>query len=438
MRGPSKAAKVVGVVLALALLAVVLVVRFGSGGYEVTARFTDAGQLVKGGVVQVAGRRVGTIADVKLGDDGVAEVVMDLHDDVDPLPAGTTAQIRSLGLSGIANRFVDLRPGPGGGPAIPDGGRLTLEQGTGIVDLDAVLSSLDPGTRRRLQGLLAGGGKLFDGTAARDLNRTAAYLDPAMAEGRALARELTRDKVALGSLLETGATTARVLAGHDAALRRGLQGTATTLRAVADERAALDDLLRRGPGAAREVGASLDGIGRDLQAARPALRDLSAAAPVLAQLARRLPPAATALRPVLADLRRTLPALDTSLRRLPPLTGAATPALASTTSALVRLTPILRGLRPYASDLVAAVFLGFGGTAGNTFDANGHLGRIAISSIGAAPGLSSTLSGGSAGTLRPQTGLTARCPGRGAVVAPDGSNDGPPDTAQCKTEQRRP
>lgn len=431
---------VVPVVLGLALVVLLLVLLGpGRGGYEVVARFRDAGQLVKGGNVQVGGRKVGSIKEIRLGVDGIAEVVVGVSDDVAPLRSGTTAEIRSLGLSGVANRYVDLQPGPDSGSALESGGRLELTKTTGIVDLDQVLGSLDERTRKNLQGLVRSGGKLFAGDAAQDANRALKYMNPALSETRALAQELTRDRVALSTLISDGATTGRVLASHDAALRRGLTGVATTLRAVAGERRSLDATLSRAPDAARRTVRALDRIGQSFDVARPALRELAAASPALSALARQLPPTTQTLRPVLADLRQTVPPLNTALRRLPAVAADARPALRSATSALVRLQPIAEGLRPYAPDLVAGIFLGFGGTAGPTYDANGHLGRISISSVGAgAPGLFSTLfPDGSFGTLTPKTGIHARCPGSGAQLAPDGSNGAPANLPFCNPEARR-
>ena len=429
------------VALGLALVVILLVLLGpGRGGYEVVARFKDAGQLVKGGNVQVAGGKVGSIKEIRLGDDGIAEVVLGVSEDVAPLHAGTTAEIRSLGLSGVANRYVDLKPGPASGSEIDDGGRLQLTQTAGIVDLDQVLTSLDERTRKNLQGLVKSGGQLFAGDAAQDSNRAIQYLNPALSETRALAQELTRDRDALSTLIRDGATTGRVLATHDAALRRGLTATATTLSAVADERRSLDATLSRGPDAARQTTRALDRIGQSFDVARPALRELADASPALSALVRQLPPTTQTLRPVLADLRQTVPPLNTALRRLPAVAADARPALRSATSAVLRLQPIAEGLRPYAPDLVAGVFLGFGGTAGPTYDANGHVGRISIASVGAgAPGVFATLfPDGSFGTLTPKTGLVARCPGAGAQTAPDGSNGTPANLSFCNPDQRRP
>ena len=129
-----------------------------------------------------------------------------------------------------------------------------------------------------------------------------------------------------------------------------------------------------------------------------------------------------------------------TLRRLPGLETITRPSLASATSAIGQATPIFSGLRPYTPDLVGGLFNGFGGTAGNSYDANGHVARIALTTGGAAlTGLTSVLTGSTPafGPLSPDTGLTSRCPGTGSVTAPDGSNSTFQDTSTCTPDQRR-
>jgi phospholipid/cholesterol/gamma-HCH transport system substrate-binding protein len=432
-----RVAALAGLIAALAALGVLLA---GGGTYRVTAKFRDAGQLVKGANVQVAGRAVGTIADISLSDDGLAAVELELDSSVEPLHRGTRARIRTVGLSGIANRFVDLDPGPDSAPEIPDGGELGLTETQGIVDLDAVLSSLDPRTRDQLRSLLRNGGKLFADGAARDLNRALRFADPATQELGRLTAELTRDRAALGRLLQTGATTAGVLADERDAVAAGLEGTAATLRAVATEQAALGRLLVRAPQALRTSARSLDRIGTGFDRIRPALGELAAATPALAATLRALPPTARAARPVLRDLAGTLPALNVALGRLPGLARVAVPAVRSTTSALLRLQPILEGLRPYAPDVAAGLGNGFGGGAANAYDANGHLARIELQLSSAAGGLAGLLNSGGGspgpgGTL--VGGLTARCPGAAAPLLPDASNPFPDGNTTCDREAVR-
>lgn len=433
------AVRAIVVAVLVVVLAVVVTSVTGGGGYKVTAQFRDAGQLVKGGLVQIAGRGVGTISDIRLSDDGLAEVELEIDDVVGPLHRGTKATIRTIGLSGIANRYVDLDPGPSSGREIEDGGRLELTETQGIVDLDAVLSSLDPKTRERLQSLLRNGGKLFDGDAAKAVNDLLRYANPAFAQTRALAEELTRDTEAFSTLVSASAQTAQALAADRGDLAGALSGTAGTLRALASEQEALGSILERAPETTRRLDASLRRTGRTLRAARPAVADLRAASPALARLLRRLPTAAREARPVIADLRAALPDLDATLRKTPGLERVALPALKSATGAIGRGLPIFEGLRPYALDVIAGLFLGFGGTAASSYDANGHFARVSLHTGGASgSGILSLLGGGNLLLLTPQTKITARCPGTAARPAADGSNPYAPSDALCDKEQTRP
>ena len=96
----------------------VALILFSRGGdYEVTATFENGGQLVKGNQVRVGGRPVGVVNKISLNHESQAVVVMSLDKDFGDLHRGTTATIRNNSLSGIANRYVSLAPGPTAPPS---------------------------------------------------------------------------------------------------------------------------------------------------------------------------------------------------------------------------------------------------------------------------------------------------------------------------------
>src|SRR5439155_1574527 len=99
-----------------ALVAVVIVVAFlmfgGGSGYTVTATFENGGQLVRGNYVEVAGRPIGKVKSITLDEHAQARVKMSIGSGFNPLHEGTTAVIRASSLSGIANRYVEIHPGP--------------------------------------------------------------------------------------------------------------------------------------------------------------------------------------------------------------------------------------------------------------------------------------------------------------------------------------
>jgi phospholipid/cholesterol/gamma-HCH transport system substrate-binding protein len=429
-------------VAALAFVAVLtaVVLARSEPDYTVSARFVDAGQLVKGNTVEVAGRPVGEVADLRLTDDNQALVVMKITDDrFRPLHEGTRATIRQVGLSGVANRFVELTPGRPSSPELPDGATLPPERTRPIVDLDAVLNTFDPRTRANLQRLIRQSSRAVAGRAGH-ANRALHYLNPALGQVAGLAEELSRDEVALRDLVRSAAAVSSAVASREPDLEEGVSNTAVTLRALAGERAALEDSLVRAPGVLRRARPTLRRLRRTLAVVRPALREARPAARPLARVLRALPPAARRGTPLVAELRRLLPALESTLDSYPPLARELIPVVEATTRAARGFLPIFAGLRPYAPDLIAGLYNGFGGVTSGYYDANGHYARIAVNwGAGALPGLGTAFPVPDApGLVGYRTGLDARCPGAAGEPASDGSNPWVPDPSLCDPADSRP
>ena len=425
MRGAAtmrvRATAVTALVLAIAVGSIVVL--GGGRDYELRAQFSNASQLVTGAQVHVAGRPVGKVGEIRLTENGLAEVVMRISDeDVLPMRRGAGAQIRTGGLAGVANRFVVLAPGPPGAPEIPDGGVIPLDRTRAMVDLDALLNGLDPATRKDLQGVLRFGERAFAGTG-RHANEAFRYLNPALAQTSELTAELVRDEAALRRLTDTAARVSGALASRDTALERGVSNTAATLRAVASERDALGRTIARAPEVLRTSGRRLgrlsDGIA-SVSDTVPLARLLAEAGPVVAKSR----PLIRDLRPVLGDLRRTFTAF-------PPLARTTVPSLRDTTHMARGMLPILTALRPYTPEVVGGFAGSYFGTIGGYYDANGHYVRIAPVFA------NDSLPGGSADGYR--TGLTARCPGAAAEPAADRSNPWVDDPALCdRRDDKRP
>ena len=118
-RGASTPARIAAVAAVLIAFAVVVVLLFGGGdGVKYTLMFQTGGQLVPGNQVLVAGQPVGTVDSIDLTDDNQAAIAVTMQQ---PLREGTTALIRTTSLSGVANRYISLTPGPNNAPEIePD------------------------------------------------------------------------------------------------------------------------------------------------------------------------------------------------------------------------------------------------------------------------------------------------------------------------------
>jgi phospholipid/cholesterol/gamma-HCH transport system substrate-binding protein len=424
------AARGLAVVALLAVIAVVAVILMRDGDTTTyRLRFQDAGQLVKDDDVQVGGRRVGSVRDIKLTDDNQAEITIAVSRGFAPLHEGTTATIRATSLSGIANRYIALTPGANSRPRLPGGTLLRTDATTSIVDLDELFDTIDPATRKALQQFIAGNARWYAGRGAQ-ANQAAQYLDPALSSTRGLVDEVVSDQDTFNAFLQTSSRTVSALAQRRDDLANLVTNANTTARAIGDENASLARALGLLPATLRKANttfvnlrATLDDLDVLVSASKPATRRL---APFLAELR----PLVRDARPTIADLRTLIRRpgdgndLIDLLNRTPRLELTARPALRHSTQALKDSTPVLKFIRPYTADLVGWL-RDFGEGAAN-YDANGHYARI--QPIFNAYSFADNPAGGTLTPIAPsqrlaglQSGVVRRCPGAASQPAADGS-----------------
>ena len=97
-----------------------------------------------------------------------AQVVIGLDSDAAPLHQGTIARIYENSLSGIANKYVVLEPGPQTRSGDPGGRRRSRSTDSySHVSLDQLFDTLDPATRDGLRGFIRGEAASIEGKAAR-------------------------------------------------------------------------------------------------------------------------------------------------------------------------------------------------------------------------------------------------------------------------------
>jgi phospholipid/cholesterol/gamma-HCH transport system substrate-binding protein len=431
-----RATRIAGVGALVIAFVVAVVVLFASGGdYRVDVRLTNASQLVPGNLVQVAGREIGSVEDIRLDDRNQAELTLKIEDgDFDPLHEGTMATVRATSLSGVANRYVALTPGPNNRPAIPDGGVIGSENTQSAVDLDEVLNTLDAQTRASLQQVVHGGARTYS-RREQQANAGLAALNPAVAQTAATAREIDADQQAFERFVVESAAVVSAVGSRNTDLESGIANASVLAASVARERGSLDTVLRGAPAALRRANTTLVNLRATLQDARPALRELKPVAPRLDTTFKVLEPLARHARPAVGDLRRLLPDLESALRDLPAVQRSASPAFKSTTSALDKAMPVVVGVRPYAPDLIGGLFNGFGGSTGGYYDANGHYARIAFEGSPFALNNSGSLvpvpDQGDGGLTGFRRSVVARCPGAATQPAPDRSNPFVPEGTHC-------
>jgi phospholipid/cholesterol/gamma-HCH transport system substrate-binding protein len=426
---------------ALGIAVVVLVLLLTGGNkHEYRLLFQNAGQLVKDNSVQIGGRRVGRVAEIKLTSNNLAEVRIQVDEPYAPLHEGSTATIRSGSLSGVANRYIALTPGPNSAPKLDDGSVLGLDKTTAPVDLDQLFNTLDPKTRAALQNVIRGSATQYRGRG-KQANEALKYFNPALSTTSRLVNELDRDQQSLEDFIIYTARATTALASRRGDLSNLVSNANQTSAAIGSESASLNRALKALPQTLRQANttfvnlrSTLDDLDKLVNASKPV-------APKLAPFFRQLRPLLHDARPTIADLRTLISRpgagndLIDLLNKQPRLTQVATPTFQHTIDGLRQGTPVLQFIRPYAPDLIGW-FRDFGQSAAN-YDANGHFARI--SPLVGAFQLTDVPTGGQVLNALPpsqrvvglQTGKIRRCPGSATQAAPDGSNPYAPEGSDC-------
>ena len=429
--------------IGLAIVVVGFLLLSGGGDYRVSITLDNASQLVKGNHVKVAGAPVGSVHKIALADDGRARIELSIKDEgLQPLHAGTHATVRQASLSGIANRYVALQPGPKSGAEIADGGEIPSAGVAGGVDLDELLNTLNPSVQKDLRTLLRAGGDALGGDAGQDLNAGLHALNPALSQTAITEEEVLRDQASFETFLKESADVVSAVATRDERIPPLVANTYATLDAVADRSESLESSLRRLPPTLRQANTTLVDLRAAIGDLRPTVRLAQPVARPLSDFMQELQPTARLARPVVGDLRAAIDSPGRSdligvLRGLEPVSRAGVRAFGKTVPTVQDLLPIVTELRPYTPDFVAGQLNGFGGSTGNYYDANGHYARISFhSSVYSGQGLASFLPapGQTDGLAGFRRGITRRCPGAATQPHPDRSNPFIPDEKSCSRE----
>lgn len=429
-RGASPARIAALVALAAAVIVLAVVLLSGGGGHKYTFVFQNAGQLVPDNQVLIGGAPAGTVESIGLTDNNLAAVHVEVEQE---LHEGTTAAIRATSLSGVANHYVSISPGPNSNPPLEEGAELGLSSTTTPVDIDQFFNTFPPRVREALGEFIRGNAAIYSGEGKTgNANRSYKYFGTALNRAGAFARELNADQRLLSRFIVSSARLTTAVAGRGEQLSSAISNANTAFGAIASQNRAFDATLRELPPVLRQsnttfvnLRAALDDLEPLVETAKPATREL---APFLAELRpvfEKLVPFTHNLRLVVHQPGKGNDAGDL-LATLPSVQELTSKAFPHSEAAIKAFQPNLDFIRAYTPDLFNA--LGKLGQVAGYYDGNGHYVRAAT----AAQNLFRYDE--SNGELEPITraqqyepfGSSApvrrRCPGGATQPAADGSN----------------
>jgi ABC-type transporter Mla subunit MlaD len=300
--------------IVVAVVAVILLTRDEKPTYKVRAVFDNAGFVIPGEDVKVAGVKVGKIDSLDVTDDFKAIVVLDITDEAyQDFRKDAECIIRPQSL--IGERFVECEPTQAhqaNAPKEPalaqiDSGKgkgqylLPVTQTTKPVDLDLINNITREPERARLSIILS---ELGTGVAGRgaDLNEVIRRANPALREVDKVLAILASENTTLQKLAVDGDTTLAPLARERRHVSSALDNSAEVARATAERSADLEAGIQRLPRFLQELKPTMVRLGGFADQATPVFTDLGAQAPAINRLVTQLGPFSQAAIPAFESL----------------------------------------------------------------------------------------------------------------------------------------
>ena len=456
-RGAITPARLAAVALLLIAGALAALLFLPGSSYRVKATFVNASQLVPGNLVTVAGEEIGKVEEIRLTDDGRAEVEMSITEEgYAPLRRDTRAVVRQRSLSGIANRFVALQVGGANRPEIPDGGSIPGSDTESAVEIDELFNTFDPVARTAVQRTIRLFGEFNEGRS-EEAQAALRYFNPALVSSSRLFAALNRNRPDLERFIVENGRLVTDLASRDDDLAGLVKNLGTTVDALATERDDLGDAVGRLPRFLRSANstfvnlrAALDDLDPLVADSKPIVRDK------LRPLFAELRPFARDAAPTFRDLSRTIrrdgedndlieflraqPAVDQIANRTARRNGAERPgAFREAQRALPGAARQIGFLRPYSPELMGwfddfshtGVYDALGGFSRSGVQFNQFTVSPTLELLPVPPQLRDELAEGSL-----ELGRNNRCPGSLERTAPDGSNPYIPPNISCDASQR--
>jgi phospholipid/cholesterol/gamma-HCH transport system substrate-binding protein len=415
-------------VLVVAVIALAVVIFGGNGDHKYNLLFQNASQLVPDNQVLIGGQPVGSVESIELTDDNLARVEVSVEQE---LHEGTTATIRATSLSGVANHYVSISPGPNSNPPLGEGATLGLADTTTPVDIDQFFNTFPAPVRRGLANFIKGNAEWYAG-AGKTANETYKYLGVGFNRAGAFAHDLTADERLFARFLVSSSRLSTAVSERGAELASAIANANTAFGAIASQNVALGRSLALLPPTFRQANttfvnlrAALDDVEPLIEATGTATEDL---APFLADLRPVLSQAVPVFENLSLTVRRKGFANDSAdlLAALPSVQSRASRTFPHSEAAIEAFQPNLNFFRAYAPEFFNG-FAAFGRVTA-PYDGNGHYARGSLSGLnlfnynGESRELEPIAPSEQYGAFGESASVKRRCPGGASQPAADGSS----------------
>src|SRR3954452_19343802 len=304
-------------------------------GYRFQVDFPEGAQLGTQADVRVAGVKVGAVQAKQRSPRGNAtRVTLQLERKYAPIARDQRATLRTKTVAG--ETYVELTTGSKDGPFIQEGGLLNPRNVRKTVDLDEILDTFDPYTRRAYRTWQQSLSQAVHGRGG-DLNDALGNLPGFVDSGGDLLEVLDDQRGALKGLVKNTGVVFGALTEREAQLRRLVENSDTVFSAIQGERESFADIWPTFPPFLDESKLTFRRLQRFSRTTRPLVHDLK--------------PALEDLAPTLRDVGDLSPDLKRLFLNLDPLIDQSKKSLPATREVLDGLRPLLGAVGPWLSEL---------------------------------------------------------------------------------------
>jgi phospholipid/cholesterol/gamma-HCH transport system substrate-binding protein len=308
---------------------------FNAQGYRFSVEFNQATELAPNAQVEISGVTVGHVTSVGLDHrTGLTKAVIQIDHQYVPRPANTRAILRQKTLLG--ETYVQLSSGNPHGAKLRDGAMLPHAQVEPTVQLDQILNTFNPKTRRAFETWMQQGGIALT-NRGEQFNAAFASLYPFATNVNAVLAVLNRQQAATSTLLRDGGQVFSALARSPSQLQGLVRNSNRLFETTAGRDAALAATIRAFPAFLAQTRQTTLTAGRFAANTKPLIDELH--------------PAAARLKPTLESVATLTPVLQTLMDEIPPLSSAGRTGFPALGSFLTEGVPFLRELKPFLGQL---------------------------------------------------------------------------------------
>jgi virulence factor Mce-like protein len=302
-------------------------------GYQFRVAFDEAPLLAKQSDVRVAGVQVGRVVSVERSTNATV-ATLELERKYSPIASDAQAILRNKTLLG--QTYVELTLGTKSAPKLGERALLDARNVEDTVELDEILNTLDPYTRKAYRTWQQGVARAVD-ERGDELNDAIGNLPEFADSGADLFEVLAQEKQALGALVRNTGVVFGALTEREDQLQNLVRNSDTVFSAIQAEKEDFAEVWNIFPTFLRESRLTYDRLDRFARNARPVVQDLE--------------PAMRDLRPTLVALSELSPDLERLFRNLDPLLEASKESLPASRELFQGLRPVLGELGPWLSEL---------------------------------------------------------------------------------------